>query len=194
MRYRDLPTLTPTPTPATPPAPAPELPGPLAVPGPAPAAATAAEAPRATLPYGVRVPAGMECASALALAEVAELPAAGPWAELPIPFGLVWLCGRRTLFTTWHNQTYAHLRRQKAIVLHPTEWDAITLAAHSDRAGHVITQWVERKVINPLFEIDTDIAMGGAVIETHTQAFTVAHVGHVWSLDLIGLLYGPEMA
>jgi hypothetical protein len=194
MRFQDIrigtPTPTPTPMPTADPAPAPP-PGPAPEVG-SPAPPPAPEAPRGTLPLGVPLPAGMEAAERLALAELAELPAAGPWGELPLPFALVWLCGKRAVFHTWHTVTYSHLRRQSVTVLHPTEWDALCVGALNDRGSHIIAQWVERKVRNPLFEISTDLALGGVVAEPTTKTFTIAQVGKSWGLSLAGCVYGPQ--
>jgi hypothetical protein len=189
MRFRDLPLDDPMPTPEParappPPAPAAELGSPAPPPAPGPA--------RATLPHGVPLPAGLEAAEPLALAELAELPAVARWAELPLPFALVWLCGKRAVFHTWHTVTYAHLRRQAVTVLHTTEWDALCLGAMNDRGSHIIAQWVERKVRNPLFEISTDLALGGVVAENTTRNLTIAQVGKAWGLGLAGCVYGPQ--
>lgn len=193
MRFEDTwidkPKANPMPTPdptRAPPAPAPAAehgsPAPPPAPGPT----------RATLPHGVPLPGRLEAGSGLAAAEVGALPAAGPWAELPIPFALVWLCGKRAVFHTWHTVTYAHLRRQSVTVLHPTEWDALLCGAINDRSSHIIAQWVERKVKNPLYEISTDLCMGGVVAEYTTKTLTVAQVGKAWGLSLAGCAYGPE--
>lgn len=193
MRWQDIPLDTPIATSTAIPVPAPPTAPPE--PGPAPPTAppesTAPVHAQATLPRGVRLPAGLEPASALALAELAELPANGPWAELPIPFALIWLCARHVVFSTWHAVTYAHLRRAKVATLHPTEWSALLLGAQNDRSSHVTAQWIQRKINNPLFELTNDLCLGGVVADSPTRTFTIAQLGGVWSLSLIGAAYGP---
>jgi hypothetical protein len=193
MRFQDItigdpmPTPIPIPDPARappPPAPAPEHGSPAPPPAPGPT--------RATLPHGVPLPAGLEASAALAVAELAELPAVGPWAELPLPFALVWLCGKRAVFHTWHTVTYSHLRRQGVTVLHLTEWEALCVGTLNDRSSHIIAQWVDRKVRNPLFEISTDLALGGVVAEKTTRTLTVLQVGKSWGIGLVGCVYGPQ--
>lgn len=192
MRFQDTvivkPNPTPTPDLATPPAPGPE-------------AAAAAELPRAPLApgptqatpsLGVRGPAGLEAAGRQAAAEVGALAAAGPWGDFPVPFAVVWLCAKHPVFTTWHTVTYAYLRRRGVTALHHTEWDALLLGALNDRGSHIIAQWVEKKVRNPLYEISPDIAMGGVVAEATTRTLTVAQVGKAWGLSLAGCVYGPQ--